>query len=366
VKKYFSFFIILFLITELFMQCNVEEKPIQEKTRLVVVNPGVWYLKSFAYLVENKIIDIPNLELLAVYHSKANKEYNDCQEFIRNKRIPFIKPQIVNGELHKADLFQMNSCTDNFYEIFKSSSGILFLGGADIPPAVYGQKTNLLTGISTPHRHFFELSFLHHLVGGREDSTLTPFLEENPDYVVYGFCLGMQTMNVAAGGSMHQDIPSDIYGLRYVENVLQLDKNLMHKNYWTSIDMDEQLHWRNFHKIRILDDNYFDKFNKPNAGLQPMVCSIHHQAVKDLPGDYQAAAASLDGKVIEAVSHKKYKNVFGVQFHPEFFTLYDPQGPKYKYSPDDSVLVSENEVLSKDKSLLFHQRYWAYFSGLFK
>ena len=70
-KKYFSIIIILFVINTLFVQCKVEEKPLQEKTRLVVVNPGAWYLKSFVYLVQNKIINIPNLKLLAVYHSKG-------------------------------------------------------------------------------------------------------------------------------------------------------------------------------------------------------------------------------------------------------------------------------------------------------
>jgi len=364
-KKYIFILILIATVNSLFLHCRPEEKPVQEKTTLAVINPGAWYLKSFVYLVENRIIDIPNLELYAVYHSKAVDEYNSCKEFIKKQKISIIKPQIVDEVLHVDSLFQKNSCTESFYDIFKNSTGILFLGGADMPPIVYNQKTNLLTGIFTPHRHFFELSFLHHLIGGREDSTLTPFLEENPEYIVYGFCLGMQTMNVAAGGSMHQDIPSDIYGLKYVEDVLQMDKNLMHKNYWPNIRKDASLQWRNFHKIRLVENSFFDRKLEIDADLQPLVCSVHHQAVKDLAGDYIVAASSLDGEVIEAVYHIKYRNVFGVQFHPEFYSLYDPNGMEFKFSPDDSVLVSENGLLKQNNSLKFHQRFWAYFSGLF-
>ncbi len=36
-----------------------------------------------------------------------------------------------------------------------------------------------------------------------------------------GICLGMQNLNVALGGSLYQDIPSEIYGVRYVEDVLE-------------------------------------------------------------------------------------------------------------------------------------------------
>ena len=145
-KKYISILLFILVINILFFQCEPEERPISEKTRIVILNPSAWYLKSFVYLVENKIIKIPDLELLAVYHSKANERYKNCKEFIKNNKIQFIKLQMVNGELDKDNIFEKNSYTKSFYDIFKNSDGILFLGGADIPPVVYKQKTNLLTG----------------------------------------------------------------------------------------------------------------------------------------------------------------------------------------------------------------------------
>lgn len=46
----------------------------------------------------------------------------------------------------------------------------------------------------------------------------------------------MQTMNVATGGTLIQDIPSEIYKLQYVEDVLKLDPARLHRNYhnWSS------------------------------------------------------------------------------------------------------------------------------------
>ncbi len=51
-----------------------------------------------------------------------------------------------------------------------------------------------------PGRHFFEVSFLFHLLGGSRNESFKPLLDENPGYMVTGFCLGMQSMNVATGG----------------------------------------------------------------------------------------------------------------------------------------------------------------------
>ena len=56
-------------------------------------------------------------------------------------------------------------------------------------------------------RHLFEAPFLFHLTGGTRNSAFSPFLEEKSEYVVIGFCLGIQTMNVAAGGTLSRVSP---------------------------------------------------------------------------------------------------------------------------------------------------------------
>ena len=175
----------------------------------------------------------------------------------------------------------------------------------------------------------------------------------------------MQSMNVATGGDMYQDIPSDIYDIVYVENVLKLDINNMHRNYWKNIDTGNTLNWHNFHKIKFTDNKLHNSISKLKTDKQPTVCSSHHQAIKNIGKGFEIVATSLDGKVIEAISHRKYKNVFGVQFHPEFYYLYDPTSKKVKMKPTDKTIMTEYEMLKRHKSFEFHKKYWQFFSELF-
>jgi putative glutamine amidotransferase len=223
----------------------------------------------------------------------------------------------------------------------------------------------LLTAIRTPNRHYFELSFLFHLLGGNQDPNYKSLLEQNPDYVVYGFCLGMQSINVATGGTMYQDIPSEVYGLTYVEDVLEMHSDAKHRNYWNNLAPRENLMWCNFHKIKFIPGSIFTEKMDVTEDFNPFVCSSHHQAVKDIGRDLFVAARSMDGKIVEALTHKRYENVLGVQFHPEAFSIYSAKAEKYKRNPSDSVLISENDFLKQDSSLDFHRTFWSYFSKIF-
>ena len=100
--------------------------------------------------------------------------------------------------------------------------------------------------------------------------------------------------------------------------------------------------------------------------IQPFIFSNHKQSPKDLGKGFNIAATSMDKKVIEAISHNKYKNVLGLQFHPEVCELYQINDKKYKINPNDTSLISYNEFLQNNNSLQFHKDYWKYFSELFK
>jgi len=359
------FIIVALAFSVAFTTANAQnEQQKTDKTRIVLVNPGVFYLKSLAYLTDNKIIDIKNLEYQAVFYTKAEISYDEAADYIKKNNIGYITLKKVEGDLNIHNLYKKNACSKSFKEIFKNSDGVIFLGGWDIPPVLYGQETSLLAGIKTPNRHYFELSFLYHLLG-REGSKHKPLLDKKPDYVVFGICLGMQSMSVATGGDMYQDIPSDIYGLKYVEDVLAMDKNNIHRSYWRNIDTDKTLDGHSFHKIKLIDNQFFTNQFGLKGDEQPTVVSSHHQAVKNIGKGFEVAATSIDGKVIEAIYHNKYPNVLGVQFHPEFYTLHDPDSKKMKLSPNDKELMSEYEMMKKAGSYWFHEKYWKYFSGLF-
>jgi putative glutamine amidotransferase len=216
----------------------------------------------------------------------------------------------------------------------------------------------LLSSVTTPKRHLFELSFLFHLLGGYQDTTYIPLLEKNPSYIVIGFCLGMQTLNVATGGSMVQDIPSEIYGLKYVEDVLSLENNQIHRNYWQALHPEDDMCAANFHQIRAVSDHPFFTADMWLPQEHPFVYSAHHQAVKKPGKNITIVATSMDGKIVEIIAHKKYRNVIGVQFHPEVAALYQPHGEKLKWTPDDSQPHSYYDALIEKKSLDFHKKFW--------
>ena len=357
--------IVILLVLSLAFQCTASQPShTEEKVRLAIVNPHVRYLQSFIGLVRQKVIDIPNLELNVIVYAKTNRNFEDLNEFIKKIEHPNIVLQKVEGDLDIKTLFDKNQCSESFYKIFKETDGVLFLGGDDLSPPAYNQKTRISTETTDLYRHYFELSFLFHVTGGNQNKDFIPYLEEKPGYVVLGFCLGMQTMNVAAGGTMHQDIPQDIYNLAYVEDVLNLDPHALHKSYWQHLYPLKDIPRVSFHKIKFVDEPFFAERLGIKSQMQPRVCSAHHQAVKQLGKGYETIATSLDGKVIEGIRHNKYQNVIGVQFHPEFYDLYNPQGPRYRFSPDNETTQNYYEILAADKSLQFHYNFWSFFNRM--
>lgn len=365
-KKYVSYLLVsIFLIIFLLYCQPTSENISQEKTRIALINPHLWYLKSFIYLVEKRIIEIPNLELIAVVYAKSHHDFENMNTFLRKNDYPYVHLQKIECDLNRNVLFQNNSCSELFNKIFKDSDGILFLGGDDLQASVYENKTSLLTDIKNPHRHFFELSFLFHLLVGNQDDEFQPFLDEDPNYIVFGFCLGLQTMNAATGGNLYQDIPHEIYGLEYVEDVLSLGEDLQHRNYWRDLFPADDLSGYSYHRIKLAKDRFFAEKLKARPDEHPFVLSSHHQAIKELGQGLEVTATSLDERIVEAVAHQKYKNVVAVQFHPEFYYLYAPEEKKYKRAPDDEEFLSDNELLKSKKSLSFHRKFWEHFSQLF-
>lgn len=350
--------VILYLLIISFNCGKQKEFDVSQKITIGIINPSVGSLRGFADLVENDVLTVKDLQFLAINYQFAERNYSKVREYIQDREDDLFRFQLIEGELKSENLFQKNVLSDQFENIVKNTEGLFFLGGADFPPAIYGEKTSLLTGIKTPYRHYFELSFLYHLLGGRQDTSFTPLLAQKKDFVVVGFCLGMQSMNVATGGSMHQDIPSNIYDIEYVEDVLIMDPDQIHKNYWQNLKPDNQMIWSNFHKIKPVKDHHFFNDTIWDENPTPMVYSSHHQAINNPGLNINVIATSLDGKVPEIIIHNKFDNVFGVQFHPEVSSLYHEKGNQYKWTPNDSTRKSYNTHLKENRSLSFHTLLW--------
>ncbi|MBI5406246.1 MAG: gamma-glutamyl-gamma-aminobutyrate hydrolase family protein [Nitrospirae bacterium] len=170
--------------------------------------------------------------------------------------------------------------------------GFIFSGGDDIHPRYYGEKPLLNLDLSPDERTDFEIALFREAIGLQKP--------------ILGICLGAQLINIALGGSLYQDIPT------------QIPNSLNHRAVHTvTIKEGTLLH-------RIFGDNNLNTLSlrerdKVRVGLSPNeipVTSAHHQAVKTPGKGLTPSAPSPDG-VIEAIEMTDYPFLIGVQWHPE-------------------------------------------------
>jgi len=154
--------------------------------------------------------------------------------------------------------------------------GLVLVGGLDVPPAAYGQ---------TPHKTVKPLPPTRF----HSDSRLIQqWLVTNKPML--GICLGSQLTNVMRGGTLIQDIPS------------QVGQQVIHRSKEGAS-----------HAVTITSGTRLHAILKKD---RLMVNSFHHQAVKKLGQSLIVAARSDDG-VIEAIELPGERFVLGVQWHPE-------------------------------------------------
>jgi putative glutamine amidotransferase len=155
--------------------------------------------------------------------------------------------------------------------------GLLLPGSpTDVDPACYGEEPHPRLGPINSRRTEFELELVR--------------LALRRELPVFGICGGLQVLNVALGGSLYQDIPS------------QLPKAYKHSG------LPERAH-----SIDIIPGT---RLATILSRLEMRVNSLHHQAVK-LPGQGMLVSASARDGVIEAVEIPELPFVIGVQWHPE-------------------------------------------------
>ncbi|MCU0459246.1 MAG: gamma-glutamyl-gamma-aminobutyrate hydrolase family protein [Bacteroidales bacterium] len=361
-KRFFLIITVFFISVSLFSQDFFRGGFSKEKKYVILVNPTAGNIGVVTFLLDKGILnaDAEIIDFVGVYHSSQEYDFSKSAEYIAANGLTRFHLHEVNAPLTEEMVYKQNPCSDDFRKIFSNSVGIIFFGGQDIPPAVYGQE-NWYSETTDPGRHYFEVSFLFHLLGSARNTAQRPLLEENPDYMVTGFCLGLQSMNVAAGGTLWQDIPAQVYNSTKPETHVLIDRKNLHRNYWQNIRDDKDFMGINMHPVRFTENMFFGKRVKVSRKMQPMVYSSHHQAIKDLAPGFSVTAVSDDGKIVEGISHNRYPNVFSVQFHPEVSALYEDRA-MVKFAPDDNP-ATLHSMLDKN-SLKFHRKYWGHISGV--
>lgn len=336
----------------------------QKKQYIILTNPTIKNLKTINYLVENKLLKINTrkINFVGVYFDDQKYDFRQTTQFLDTANLTEFHLHEVKGELEVDNLFEKNSVTDELKKIFEHSAGVFFFGGPDIPPQEYGEE-NTLSIVTDPERHFFETTFLFHLLGSFRNEQFEPFMENNPDYFVTGFCLGMQTMNVATGGTMIQDIPAELFSAENPEEVVKIEKSNLHCNYWQNISSDSLLMGINMHPLRFTEHPFFGNKVKVKKSFHPKILSSHHQAIKKLGKGLEVTALAPDGRIIEGVAHTKYPHVFAVQFHPEVPALYEDM-ELWKFQPSDKP-TTYHKLLGKE-NIEFHKAYWKFVSKAIK
>jgi putative glutamine amidotransferase len=160
--------------------------------------------------------------------------------------------------------------------------GLLLSGGPDLDPGYYGEEPIPELGTILPEWDALEMA----LVG----------LALERGMPIFGICRGMQILNVALGGTLYQDVPSQL-GAGVVDH-------------WQTAPKCQLSH-----EVEVLDDSYLAEITDRQA---VEVNSYHHQGIKGPADALTVAARSADG-MIEALESRDFSDrwLVGVQWHPE-------------------------------------------------
>jgi gamma-glutamyl-gamma-aminobutyrate hydrolase PuuD len=170
----------------------------------------------------------------------------------------------------------------------KHLDGLLLQGGADVSPQTYAEEATSHEWPGDRVRDMYELELLHEFVESGKP--------------VLGVCRGCQLINVAFGGTLYQDIATDVPTAAAHVN----------ENY------DQHRHGIHFPDGSTL-------VNMFPGQRDAIVNSIHHQAVKTIGRDLNIEAVSATDGIIEAVRYRRAPFVMGVQWHPEFHRAGGPE-----------------------------------------
>ena len=330
---------------------------------ILVTHPREQVLRYYVTLVREGLLPSNNVQFVGIHHESETEDYSDGAAYLAREKIKNFSLRTLHCKLRAEDVFTTNACRQEFTDLAEHSAGIIFNGGPDIPPSIYHRPTLLTTVIETPHRHFFEISLLANLLGSARNKSIVPLLHNRPDYAIMAICVGMQSLNVADGGTLVQDIPSEIYGKHTVEQVEHSNPSTWHRSSYAAIDPEPNVAAGVFHPIHLTQRAPVAlRMVMDSPPTQPAVLSIHHQAVNRVGVNYFVTATSVDGKVVEGIRHKTFENVVGWQFHPERSVLWDKNevGRMNETDPDNNFAYT---LMQKDaRSKAFVVAVWHQFT----
>jgi len=200
--------------------------------------------------------------------------------------------------------------------------GLLLQGGSDVSPPSYGELARRPAWDGDEPRDRYEIELIHafHRAG-------------KP---VLGICRGIQILNVAFGGTLYQDITTQVPG------------SFEHRN-WDIYDA-------NRHQVEIvagsrlaevygLGDGGVERGSSGSGGSMVTVNSVHHQAVKEVADGFVVEAVSVSDGIVEAMRRPGDRFVAAVQWHPEFTLVGDTE-----QLPPDPLVVDFLDAVRQSRA----------------
>lgn len=176
------------------------------------------------------------------------------------------------------------ACHEGADEALDILDGLILSGGGDIDPALFtDDPKHEATGTIDDLRDSFEIE----LMKAAHQQNLPTF----------AICRGIQVMNVAFGGTLHQHVP---------DNVPNAIEHRQHVNGYSQHDVSHL----------VVTQTVPNPLTEILGASEFMVNSFHHQAVAGVPPPLTVAGRSADG-AIEAIYHPEMRFGLGVQWHPE-------------------------------------------------
>ena len=184
-----------------------------------------------------------------------------CDQIVRAGGVPMVLPPVDDAEV--------------LINMLEGIDGLVLTGGADYNPLWYGEQ---------PEKEL-------HTINSTRDlpELLLTRLAFNRQIPILGICRGVQTMTIALGGNLVQDLKTP---LKHSQDAPRSEAT---------------------HSVTITEGSTLYSL----YGQETFVNSFHHQAVKDCGSHLHVVATAPDG-VIEAVESTEQKALMGVQWHPEW------------------------------------------------
>ena len=215
-------------------------------------------------------------------------------------------PVILPLEASENDLRQLVSVLDGF----------LFTGGPDVHPFRFGEETLASCGGASVQRDRMELALLRLAIEQKKP--------------ILGICRGIQLINIGLGGTIYQDISSQVkqvlpiaHQQPFPHKVPSHTVEIATGNLLAEIISGRFPEDENASSDRQGNDISALPTHSPAPGdpavsrISLRVNSTHHQAIRDVAPPLKACAYAPDG-IIEGVVMKDYPFLIGVQWHPEY------------------------------------------------